>query len=206
MNIKTLLKLELKNRMKGNSQSKYSWLKSIFTVALVAVAVYGLYLVAEIFFEMFDKAGIAYEALVILYTVFFLFMCFIGTSSTIKVLYYKGDNEILMRYPVSGTEVFVSKTLFLIITQFAVTAVIITPFLFGYAKTMELGEEFYKMIPVSVLFMMFISLPVLFASKRTMVHMELSTSSAVHTTLYSLLRVRYAPSFFVLKNTLPSFV
>ena len=156
MNIKTLLKLELKNRMKGNSQSQYSWLKTIFMVAMVGVAVYGLYLVAGIFFEMFDKAGIAYEALVILYTVIFLFMCFLGTTSTIKVLYYKGDNEILMRYPVSGTEVFISKTLFLIITQFAITAVVVTPFLLGYAETMQLGNDFYKMIPVSVLFMMFI--------------------------------------------------
>ena len=156
MNIRTLLKLELKNRMKGNSQTKYSWIKTLFMVALVGVAVYGLYLVSEIFFEMFAKADIAYEALVILYTVFFLFMCFIGTSSTIKVLYYKGDNEILMRYPVSGTEVFVSKTLFLIITQFAITAVVLVPFLVGYATTMGLGEEFYKLIPVSVLFMMVI--------------------------------------------------
>ncbi|MBO7178112.1 MAG: hypothetical protein J6V69_03340 [Clostridia bacterium] len=156
MNIKTLLKLELKNRMKGNSQSKYSWLKTLFMVALVGVAVYGLYLVSEIFFEMFAKADIAYEALVIFYTVFFLFMCFIGTSSTIKVLYYKGDNEILMRYPVSGTEVFVSKTLFLIITQFAITAVVLVPFLVGYANTVGLGNEFYKLIPVSVLFMMVI--------------------------------------------------
>ena len=72
MNIKTLLKLELKNRMKGNSQSKYSWLKTLFMVALVGVAVYGLYLVSEIFFEMFAKADIAYEALVIFYTVFFV--------------------------------------------------------------------------------------------------------------------------------------
>ena len=156
MNIRTLLKLELKNRMKGNSQTKYSWIKTLFMVALVGVAVYGLYLVSEIFFEMFAKADIAYEALVILYTVFFLFMCFIGTSSTIKVLYYKGDNEILMRYPVSGTEVFVSKTLFLIITQFAITAVVLVPFLVGYATTMGLGEEFYKLIPVSVSFMMVI--------------------------------------------------
>ena len=156
MNIKTLLKLELKNRMKGNSQSKYSWLKTLFMVVLAGVAVYGLYLVSEIFFEMFAKADIAYEALVILYTVFFLFMCFIGTSSTIKVLYYKGDNEILMRYPVSGTEVFVSKTLFLIITQFAITVVVLVPFLVGYATTMGLGVEFYKLIPVSVAFMMVI--------------------------------------------------
>ena len=142
--------------MKGNSQSKYSWLKTLFMVVLVGVAVYGLYLVSEIFFEMFAKADIAYEALVILYTVFFLFMCFIGTSSTIKVLYYKGDNEILMRYPVSGTEVFVSKTLFLIITQFAITVVVLVPFLVGYATTMGLGVEFYKLIPVSVAFMMVI--------------------------------------------------
>ncbi len=156
MNIRTLLKLELKNRMKGNSQSKYSWLKSLFTVALVGGAVYALYYAACLFFEMFAKTDIAYEALVLFYAVFFIFMCFIGTSSTIKVLYYKGDNEILMRYPVSGTEVFISKTLFLIITQFAITAVVIIPFLFAYGTTMEMGLEYYTMIPVSVLFIMFI--------------------------------------------------
>ncbi len=156
MNIRTLLKLELKNRMKGNTQSKYSWVKTVFTVALVGVAVYALYYAACLFFEMFAKTDIAYESLVLFYSVFFLFMCFIGTSSTIKVLYYKGDNEILMRYPVSGTEVFVSKTLFLIITQFAITAVVIIPFLLAYGTTMELGLEYYTMIPVSTLFMMFI--------------------------------------------------
>ena len=156
MNIRTLLRLEMKNRMKGNSTSKYSWLKVIWYPILVAGAIYGIYYVGQLFFEMFDKANIAYEALVILYTVFFLFMCFIGTSSTIKVLYYKGDNEILMRYPVSGTEVFVSKTLFLIITQFSITALVLLPFLMSYAKVMELGVDFYKMMPVSVIFMMLI--------------------------------------------------
>ena len=156
MNIRTLLRLELKNRISGNSQSKNSWLKYIGYPILLAVAIYGIYYVGCMLFEMFDKAEIAYESLVLVYTVFFLFMCFIGTSSTIKVLYYKGDNEILMRYPVSGTEVFISKTLFLIITQFAITAVVLIPFLISYAHTMELGVDFYKMIPVSVLFMMFI--------------------------------------------------
>ena len=119
MNIRTLLRLELKNRISGNSQSKNSWLKYIGYPILLAVVIYGIYYVGCMLFEMFDKAEIAYESLVLVYTVFFLFMCFIGTSSTIKVLYYKGDNEILMRYPVSGTEVFISKTLFLIITQFS---------------------------------------------------------------------------------------
>ncbi len=156
MNIRTLLKLELKNRISGNSSSKNSWLKYISYPILLAAVVYGIYYVGCMFFEMFNKSDIAYEALVILYTVFFLFICFIGTSSTIKVLYYKGDNEILMRYPVSGTEVFISKTLFLIITQFAITAIVLVPFLVAYAQTMALGMDFYKLIPVSVLFMMFI--------------------------------------------------
>lgn len=164
MNIKTLLKLELKNRMSGNSSKGNSWWKAIFYIIFAAVAVYAIYAVGKLFFEMFAKANIAYEALVILYTVFFLFMTFIGTSSTIKVLYYKGDNEILMRYPVSGDEVFISKTLFLIITQVALTIIIIVPFLFAYGEVVygkitniySLNIDFYKIIPASVFFLIVI--------------------------------------------------
>ena len=50
---------------------------------------------------MFNKAGLAYEALVIYFTGAFLFLLITNISSTIKVLYFKGDNEILMRFPLA---------------------------------------------------------------------------------------------------------
>ena len=137
MNIKTLLKLEIKNRFSNYSlNSVKSYFKLFTTLVLLAAVVYGVYWVAELFFEMFDKAGIIYEALVMLVSAVFIFMCVAGVSSNIKVLYYKGDNEILMRYPVSGEEVFISKTLFLFINQVLVTAVIVAPFLAAYANVL----------------------------------------------------------------------
>ncbi len=156
MNIRTLLRLEIKNRFGNLKSGKNTWLKYLGTAVLLVAIVYGLYLVAGIFFRMFDKAGIAYEALVMVYTLFFVFMLAMGLSGTTKVLYYKGDNEILMRYPVSGEEVFVSKTLFLILSQTVMTVVIVTPFLLAYAEVTELGTEFYSMMPVSILFLILI--------------------------------------------------
>lgn len=158
MNIKTLLKLEIKNRFSNYSlNSAKSYFKLFTTLVILAGVVYGVYWVAELFFEMFDKAGIIYEALVMLVSAVFLFMCIAGVSSNIKVLYYKGDNEILMRYPVSGEEVFISKTLFLFINQTLVTAVIVAPFLAAYAKVSGLGVAFYATIPVPIVFLVLIT-------------------------------------------------
>ncbi len=158
MNIKTLLKLEIKNRFSYYSlNSVKSYFKLFTTLVLLAAVVYGVYWVAELFFEMFDKAGIIYEALVMLVSAVFIFMCVAGVSSNIKVLYYKGDNEILMRYPVSGEEVFISKTLFLFINQVLVTAVIVAPFLAAYAKVSGLGVAFYATIPVPIVFLVLIT-------------------------------------------------
>lgn len=157
MNIKTLLKLEIKNKFSNYSlNSAKSYFKLFATLVLLAGVVYGVYWVAELFFEMFDKAGMIYEALVMLLSAVFLFMCIAGISSNIKVLYYKGDNEILMRYPVSGEEVFISKTLFLFINQTLITAIIVAPFLVAYARVSGLGTAFYATIPVPIVFLVLI--------------------------------------------------
>ena len=157
-NIRTLLRLEIKNRFSNYSLSDYkSYFKLFGTLVLTGAIIYALYWVAGLFFEMFEAGGLLYEALVLLVSLIFLFMLFTGVSSTIKVLYYKGDNEILMRYPVSGAEVFISKTLFLFLTQFVVTAIVMAPFLVAYAEVSGLGLAFYVKIPVPILFLVFIT-------------------------------------------------
>ena len=143
-NIRTLLRLEIKNRFSNYSLTEFkSYLKLLFTIALLGAVIYAIYWVAGLFFEMFETGGMLYEALVLLVTAIFIFMLFTGISSTIKVLYYKGDNEILMRYPVSGAEVFISKTLFLFLSQFIVTTVVMAPFLVSYASESGQGVAFY---------------------------------------------------------------
>lgn len=157
-NIRTLLRLEIKNRFSNYSLTDFkSYLKLLFTIVLLGAVIYAIYWVAGLFFEMFETGGMLYEALVLLVTAVFIFMLFTGISSTIKVLYYKGDNEILMRYPVSGAEVFISKTLFLFLSQFIVTTVVMAPFLVAYASVSGLGVAFYVKIPVPILLMVFIN-------------------------------------------------
>lgn len=157
-NIRTLLRLEIKNRFSNYSLTDFkSYLKLLFTIVLLGAVIYAIYWVAGLFFEMFETGGMLYEALVLLVTAIFIFMLFTGISSTIKVLYYKGDNEILMRYPVSGAEVFISKTLFLFLSQFIVTTVVMAPFLVAYASVSGLGAAFYVKIPVPILLMVFIN-------------------------------------------------
>ena len=157
-NIRTLLRLEIKNRFSNYSVSDYkSYFRLFGTLVLLAAVIYAIYWAAGLFFDMFDTGGLLYEALVLLVSVIFLFMLFAGITSTIKVLYYKGDNEILMRYPVSGTEVFISKTLFLFLTQFFATAIIMAPFLVAYAEVSGLGAAFYAKIPIPILFLVFIT-------------------------------------------------
>ena len=157
-NIRTLLRLEIKNRFSNYSLTDFkSYLKLLFTIVLLGAVIYAIYWVAGLFFEMFETGGMLYEALVLLVTAVFIFMLFTGISNTIKVLYYKGDNEILMRYPVSGAEVFISKTLFLFLSQFIVTTVVMAPFLVAYASVSGLGVAFYVKIPVPILLMVFIN-------------------------------------------------
>jgi ABC-2 type transport system permease protein len=79
-----------------------------------------------------------------------------GISSTIKVLYYKGDNLILMRFPVSGGQIFTAKTALLFISQALMTSVILVPLLFSYASVVKVNWSFYPMIFLVDLFMIVI--------------------------------------------------
>ncbi|HHT83788.1 MAG TPA: hypothetical protein GXZ92_04985 [Clostridiales bacterium] len=155
--IKTLLKMEIQNRFgKINLKDRKQLLKLLTTV-IFSVAVFSLTLWgATIFFEMFEKAGLAYEALVIFFTVAFVFLLITNISSTIKVLYYKGDNEILMRFPVNGWEIFWAKTSLLILSQLLLTTLIVVPFLVAYSFVVQVSVSYYVSIPFILIFMVFV--------------------------------------------------
>jgi len=149
----TLLKLEFVNKFGTVSlKDGKSVFKSLFYIIGVGALMVALYYVSIIFFNMFERAGILYEALVLVYGVVFAFLCITGVSSTSKVLYYKGDNEILMRFPIKPIHMFVSKTLFLILTQLGLVMVVLVPLLVGYAAVTEVGISYYVRIPISILF------------------------------------------------------
>jgi ABC-2 type transport system permease protein len=156
-NILTLLRLEFKNKFGDFSyRSGKSWAKLGATLIFLALILVIVYIGATTLFSMFDKAGMAYEALVLLFTILFVYLIVSGTSSTIKVLYYKGDNEILMRFPVTGAQIFVSKTLFLFITQLFSSLIVTLPFLYSYSRVILLPGSFMAMLPVTIVFLVLI--------------------------------------------------
>lgn len=158
-NIGTLLKLEIKNTNLGSFRPKEykSWLKLLLYLVVLVLFCYLGYFASRIFFSMFKTAGIAYEALILFFTVVFILLVITGTSGTIKVLYFNGDNEILIRYPVNGNEIFFSKILFLLIKQSIITILILIPFLLGYSSIETVGSEFAYRAPLAAFFMIFIT-------------------------------------------------
>ncbi|HHU43871.1 MAG: hypothetical protein QM214_03785 [Bacillota bacterium] len=156
-NIVTLLKMEFLNRFEKISiKGVKPVLKILITLAISAMFFWLILKGSGYFFRMFNKAGLAYEALVIYFTGAFLFLLITNISSTIKVLYFKGDNEILMRFPVSGWEVFWAKTIFLLIIQVALTSLVSIPLLIAYGQQVNVTASFYVSIPAVILFLVFI--------------------------------------------------
>ncbi|MFW5780022.1 MAG: putative ABC transporter permease subunit, partial [Bacillota bacterium] len=156
-NVVTLLKMEFINRFgKVSLKGTGPVIKLILTSIVVSMFFYLIWKGSGYFFGMFNKAGLAYEALVIFFTGAFLFLLIINISSTIKVLYFKGDNEILMRFPVSGWEVFWAKTIFLLITQIGLTSLVSVPLLVAYGQEVAVTASFYWAMPLAIMFLVFI--------------------------------------------------
>lgn len=156
-NIFTLLRLEFKNKFGDFSyKSGKSWAKLLGTLFFVGIILLIAYFGATTIFKMFDKAGMVYEALIILFTILFVYLIISGTSSTIKVLYFKGDNEILMRFPVTGAQIFVSKTMFLLINQLLSALFVTLPFMLAYSGVVAVGAGFANILPVVIVYLVFI--------------------------------------------------
>lgn len=174
-NVLTLLKMEFINRFgKVGIKDTKAIIKAVFSLILSAALFAFAFWAAKVFFGMFDKAGLAYEVLVLFFTVIFVFLLFTNISSTIKVLYFKGDNEILMRFPVAGWEVFWAKTIYLLVSQLVITSLLLIPFLIAYGNVVSAGGMFYGAIPFVVLFMVLV--PFFLSNILAIPFMQLSNS------------------------------
>jgi hypothetical protein len=61
----------------------------------------------------------------------------ICTSTLVKALYYSGDNEMLLRFPVNGTQIFIAKSIYVLINNFIIMAAILLPFFISYGVLMD---------------------------------------------------------------------
>lgn len=116
--IKSLFRLELKARF-GHKGVKFSSLAIKFSlIGLFAGVIYAIYIFGvNSFIQMFHLYELDYEFIQMFITLAQVILIAFGVSSVIKTLYYSGDNELLLRFPVSGEAVFIAKISILVMYQ-----------------------------------------------------------------------------------------
>ena len=144
--VKTLFKLDLKSRF-GTTQkigvkngvmqvSNY-----IFFAVVYAVLILGIVYLSRIFI---NKAKLEISFLTLATMLTMLLATAVSTGTVIKNLYMNGDNELLLRFPVSGTEILVSKSVYCFLHNLVVCFATMLPFYitFGVETNAPVGDYF----------------------------------------------------------------
>lgn len=122
----------------------------LFFVAIYALVVYGMYFVTNMFVE--GAGGLRIEFLTVANTLTMVIATAISTGTVIKNLYQNGDNEMLLRFPVSGKEILVAKTIYCALHNLIVCALLMLPFLISYGAVSHAHVgHFFGYIPLTLL-------------------------------------------------------
>ncbi len=144
--VRTLFRLDLKSRF-GSVQkltplqrlAKYG--NYFFFLVVYAVLCVGIYYLTNIFVS---RSGLRIEYLTLASTLTICVALIIATGSVIKNLYQNGDNEMLLRFPVSGKEILVAKSIYCFLQNFVVCMLLMLPFYisFGIVTKANVGDYF----------------------------------------------------------------
>lgn len=144
--VRTLFRLDLRSRF-GSAQkigAKNRVLQIanyLFFVLVYAVLIVGIYFLTKIFV---NRSGLRLEFLAIVETVIMILATVISTGTVIKNLYTNGDNEMLLRFPVSGSEILLSKSIYCFLNNLLVCLATMVPFyiIFGVLTNAAVGDYF----------------------------------------------------------------
>lgn len=108
---------------------------------MYAVLVVGIYYLSNVFVT---RSGLRIEFLVIIATFTIALATIISTSTVIKNLYQNGDNEMLLRFPVSGKEILVAKSIYCYLHNLVTCLLTMLPFYisFGVVTHASVGDYF----------------------------------------------------------------
>lgn len=143
--VRSLLRLDLKSRY-GTTQNVTplkrlakagSW---IFFILVYAVIVAGMYFLTSVFVT---RSGLGIEFLTLVALVTILLATAISTSTVIKNLYQNGDNELLLRFPVSGKEILVAKSIYCFVHNLVVCLLIMLPLYISFGVITKVGAFDY---------------------------------------------------------------
>ena len=129
--IKTLFRLDLRSRKDASHELKkkdkaMKVLNFIFGVVLYALLVVGIYFFTNMFVK---RAGLSLEYFLSIANLLTIGVStVVAISTVVKNLYMNGDNELLFRFPVSGTEILIAKSIYCALHNFLVTLLLTLPF------------------------------------------------------------------------------
>lgn len=145
-NFRATLKMEFRGRFGlGSAPTRKSWGIFALNLALDAL-IYGVFLVAAYFVSsMILKGGVdmRYAFLVVASAVSMLIQFVTSTGQLVKVLYYDVDNELLIRFPIDGTELFLAKASYVFINNLIISLVFTLPFYVCYGAFTGAEPAFY---------------------------------------------------------------
>lgn len=146
----TLFKLDLKSRHGSTKAiSTKDHLKRFFNIVLSIVLYAVLIAVFYYLTEMFVvKSQLGFEFLVIVTFVALILLTIVGTGNVVKNLYFSGDNELLLRFPVSGKDVLIAKSIYCFVSNLIICFLLLFPFyiIFGALSGMNVGYYFLSII------------------------------------------------------------
>lgn len=161
--VRALFRLDIRSRF-GTTQKigvKKRILQAcnyIFFAAVYALLIVGIYYLTEIFVK---RSSLRLEFLVIVSSATIVLATLIATGTIVKNLYQNGDNEMLLRFPVSGKEILASKSIYCFLHNMAVCFGIMLPFYisFGVVTKAYVGDYFayIAIILFSTLFPFFVA-------------------------------------------------
>ncbi len=148
----TLLKIEFltkRNRMDKKSSIFSRVLKYLFMLVgagvIGAVVVFALNSVLRICID----ADIGQELLIFYILLVQIIQLLFGINMITKTLYFNNDKD-LMKLPVKGVNIFLSKVCYLYIKELIFSAILTLPFFIQYGVLTSQGAGFYCVIPLAI--------------------------------------------------------
>ena len=144
--VRTLFKLDLLSRFgsthkRGVRYRIWQYSNYLFLAFVYAVLLVGIYYLTDMFVK---NSPLRLEYLVLVATITITIATIISTGTVIKNLYQNGDNEMLLRFPVSGKEILVAKSIYCYLHNLIVCALMMMPFyiMFGVLTHARVGDYF----------------------------------------------------------------
>ncbi|MBQ8178703.1 MAG: hypothetical protein IJ033_05910, partial [Clostridia bacterium] len=147
-----LVRLELNSRFAGvRLNSVGGILKALCGLAAIAVVYYLYVTIAEsiiLSFYVYNRESLFLKLFVSLIG---FVMALGGISSIVKSLFFSGDNELLIRFPVKVMDVFTAKVLVQGVMTFIYLVAILLPLMIVYGEVTKQTLSYYLRIPVGII-------------------------------------------------------